>query len=60
MFEKYVDGHENLVIVEPVYVFLTAFATTSFCKHLKSIGVDYIYEKPISKEVLEQILAEIE
>jgi len=49
MYEKYQLEREDLNIVEPVFIFLTAFATTSFCKHLVSIGVDAVYEKPISR-----------
>ena len=60
MFQDCRKQHKHLEITDPVFVFLTAFATTNFCKHLRSLGVEYIYEKPVSKEVLEKILAEID
>jgi CheY-like chemotaxis protein len=52
MFQEFRNKHKHLEIIDPVFVFLTAFATTNFQKHLKSLGVEYIYEKPVSKEVL--------
>jgi hypothetical protein len=39
-------------IVEPVYVFLTAFMTPTFKLHLTNLGIKHIYEKPILKEQL--------
>lgn len=39
--------HTDLEIIEPVYVFLTAFMTPSFKLHLNSHGIEHIYEKPI-------------
>jgi hypothetical protein len=45
-----------LVLEPPIMVFLTAFATTSFKKHLFSFGVRHVYEKPITKEQLLKIL----
>ncbi len=45
-----------MVLEPPIMVFLTAFATTSFKKHLFSFGVRHVYEKPITKEQLLKIL----
>ena len=42
---------------EPVYVFLTAFATPSFKKHIEEgLGVKDVFEKPIHLEQLKIIL----
>jgi len=37
----------DLVIEEPTYVFLTAFATTKFVNHARSLGVHHVFEKPM-------------
>jgi CheY-like chemotaxis protein len=34
-------------IEEPIFVFLTAFMTSTFNNHLKSLGITECYEKPI-------------
>jgi len=46
----------GLVIKEPMWVFLTAFKTPTFEKHLGSIGVTKCYEKPLTLSTLEYIL----
>ena len=51
-YQKIQSEREDLNIIEPICIFLTAFATTNFTKHLKQIGVDHVYEKPISKQIL--------
>ena len=52
-FYGYLQDNDNEVkIVEPVFVFLTAFMTPAFKKHLAELGVQHIYEKPIQKEQL--------
>jgi CheY-like chemotaxis protein len=45
----------KLKLEEPVYVFLTAFSTVHFRKHLASLGVKNIFEKPIQLEQLKII-----
>ena len=53
-FKKTAQTYDKLD--EPVYVFLTAFATPSFKKHLKeSLDVRLVYEKPIHLEQLKII-----
>ena len=47
--------HPNLKFEEPVYVFLTAYSTLMFRKHLASLGVNNIFEKPIQLEQLKII-----
>lgn len=49
-------GHPEIKIEEPTYVFLTAFKTITFSAHLKSLGVEMQFEKPLSKDQLERIL----
>ncbi len=47
-FYGYQQMNDNDVkIEEPVFVFLTAFMTPAFKKHLADLGVQHIYEKPI-------------
>jgi hypothetical protein len=36
------------MIEEPTYVFLTAFATTKFVNHARSLGVTHVFEKPMA------------
>ena len=40
---------------EPVYVFLTAFSTVHFRKHVAGLGVKNVYAKPIQLEHLKII-----
>jgi CheY-like chemotaxis protein len=44
---KQSECKERCLILEPVFVFLTAFATTSFRQHVLSLGVKLVFEKPI-------------
>ena len=46
----------DLVIEEPTYVFLTAFATTKFVNHAHSLGVQHVFEKPMAIEELTRLL----
>ena len=41
---------ENLTVVEPNYVFLTAFASKVFKSIMESKGFLNVYEKPIQPE----------
>ena len=55
-FYKQQQQNENDVkLEEPIFVFLTAFMTAAFRKHLASFGVEHIYEKPIQKDQLNMI-----
>lgn len=38
---------QDVKLIEPTIVFLTAFATTAFRNHVLSLGVNHVYEKPI-------------
>jgi hypothetical protein len=44
------------VLVEPAFVFLTAFKTLSFEQYLCQNGVEECYEKPLEIDTLIQIL----
>ena len=46
-YEIQKEIHSDVEIIEPVYVFLTAYVTPIFKYHLKSLGIQHIYEKPI-------------
>ena len=46
----------NLSVVEPHYVFLTAFASRNLKTLLESKGFMNVYEKPIQLEQLDQLL----
>jgi len=50
----------GIKLKEPLFVFLTAHASPLFKTHLKAIGVDHCYEKPIQLYRLEEILKLIE
>lgn len=39
-------------LVDPNFVFLTGFMTTALKNHLLTLGIDEIYEKPLSEEKL--------
>jgi CheY-like chemotaxis protein len=49
------DNSNEVKIEEPVFVFLTAYMTPAFKKHLADLGVQHIYEKPIQREQLDII-----
>ena len=46
----------DLLIEEPTYVYLTAFATTKFVSRARSLGVQHVYEKPMAIEELRKLL----
>lgn len=35
-------------IVEPKFVFLTAYKTSAFDKHIKELNIEQVFEKPLS------------
>ena len=43
-------------ILEPRFVFLTAYMTLQFKNHLKQIDIEQVYEKPLEISVLDQII----
>jgi CheY-like chemotaxis protein len=47
----------KFVLRLPTIVFLTAYATTAFRKHVESLGVTQVYEKPIQIEQLVEVLS---
>jgi hypothetical protein len=47
---------QGLTLVEPEYVFLTAYMSIQFKKHLQSKGVKKIYEKPLVDRQLLEII----
>jgi len=38
---------KKVKIEEPTYVFLTAFSSHTFKSHIKSLGVELYFEKPL-------------
>lgn len=57
VFYEEVNRTQGLIkIREPHYIILTAFKTPTFEKHLRSLGVQQCYEKPIEKDQLVEIL----
>ena len=46
--------------MEPQVVFLTAHLNKGFKSHLKQLGIDDVYEKPLIVEQLEQIIDKVE
>ncbi len=54
-YKQQQDNDNDIIIEEPVFVFLTAFMTAAFKKHLATLGVQHIYEKPIQKDQLNLI-----
>lgn len=43
--------------MEPEYVFLTAYSTRAFRKHVTDLNIEKIYEKPLQLETLQEIVA---
>jgi hypothetical protein len=43
--------------MDPDFVILTAYMTNSFRNYLNKLGIDKIYEKPLTKEQLSHILS---
>ena len=50
------DKTKTVRILEPKYIILTAFTTPVFNSHLKSLKIDYLFEKPMQIEILRNIL----
>lgn len=50
------NANEGIKVVEPVFIFLTAFSTQTFKSHLKSLEVEHCYEKPLQLDQLERII----
>jgi hypothetical protein len=49
----------DVKLLEPIFVFLTAFKTPSFLKHLISLNITKCYEKPVQFELLRQLIEEL-
>ena len=50
-------NHEREVkIMEPRFVFLTAFSSKGFLEFVKNQGVEAVYDKPIEKDLLKRII----
>ena len=43
-------------LIEPEFIFLTAYMTNGFKNHLSKIGIDKGYEKPLLEQQLRNIL----
>jgi len=48
-YNKLRSKNNKLILIDPHFVFLTAFSTNSLRKHLESMNVKSCYEKPISQ-----------
>ena len=58
--EKQRLARQGLTLVEPEYVFLTAYMSIQFKKHLQSKGVKKIYEKPLVDRQLLEIINQLD
>jgi CheY-like chemotaxis protein len=52
LFKKLREEHPDIYVIEPTYVFLTAFSTQAFRTYLQTINIKHCYEKPISGALL--------
>ena len=43
-------------LVEPVFAIVTALMTPNFEKHVKSLGIDLCFEKPMSVRAIKKLL----
>ena len=55
-FIKVQNTKSSVQILEPRFVFLTAYSTRTFRQHARSYNVECVLEKPIQKEILASIL----
>ena len=53
-FENMRKSYPNLV--DPEFVFLTAFSTNAFNSYIKSLKVQYCFEKPMSALLMKRLL----
>lgn len=53
-YENMRKSYPNLV--DPVFVFLTAFSTNAFNSYIKSLKVQYCFEKPMSGLLMKRLL----
>ena len=56
--QKFYSLHKDR-LVEPMYVFLTAFTTPNFKKYVSGLGVNHCYEKPLSEDQLLTLVEEL-
>lgn len=50
------ETQTHLTIIEPQFVFMSAYDSQNFIKHIKSKGIEQVYNKPISKEAFNTII----
>ena len=57
---KYIEernaGLDNAWIVEPRFVFLTAFKTKQFKQHVKKLGITEVHDKPLQIDLLREFV----
>jgi CheY-like chemotaxis protein len=56
---KGINKQGGVKVQEPLYVFLTAFSNRNFDIHLRQLGINDIYEKPLVNEQLSEILSKV-
>jgi CheY-like chemotaxis protein len=55
ILNKNLEMNDNLITIEsPRFIFCTAYSTLEFKRHLKSIGVSEVFEKPFQIEALQE------
>lgn len=55
-FKETKKQNTGLEIIEPEYVFLTAFSTNSFRNYLKTMNIEHCYEKPVSAAMMDDLM----
>lgn len=54
ILNKNSEMNETITIESPRFIFCTAYSTLEFKRHLKSIGVSEVFEKPFQIEALQE------
>jgi CheY-like chemotaxis protein len=58
-FVQLMNSKQSVIVHEPIFVFLTAFSTKQFYNHIKRLGIEHIYEKPVQMSQLEEIIQDV-
>lgn len=55
-FYKLANKRHKICLIEPEFIFFTAFLSIGLQNHFKSSGINHFYEKPATYEVLRKLL----
>ena len=55
-FYKFTSQRSKINLIEPEFIFLTAFSSISLQNHIKTMKINHCYEKPATLDLLKKLL----